>query len=250
MQERVSLFMEAKTFSLDPLDIPVGTYDEVNLYLQTLPLKTEYQAFLKSLLSKDELERAKRYHFERDRIRFTVARGLLRCILSAYLHMEAHKISFQYGPYGKPYVDNMTVQFNVSHSEDRILIGVGYHHPLGVDIEHISRSVDIADIAKRFFTAREAQHIQYLKGEAQQQAFFNVWTRKEALLKAVGAGLNVSLKACEVSVGDEAFSAILDADIPSFHKKDWIVCRELLSHHYLAAAVIKKGLDVVWVKEK
>lgn len=239
--------MESKKFSIQPLNIPIASRDEVYLYVQSLPVAAEILDFMQSLLNAEEKARAARYHFEADRNRFTVARGLLRCILSTYLNNLPENIVFHYGPYAKPYVEDTTVQFNVSHSEDRILIGVGYHQPLGVDVEHMTRAVDIPEIAARFFTENETEQIKALEGIAQRNAFFNVWTRKEALLKALGSGLNVSLKACEVSVGDDAFSTILAADIPSFHRSDWQVCRHLLTDNYVAAAVMQIGLEAVWV---
>lgn len=239
--------MEPTKFSIQPLAIPIANRDEVYLYVQSLPVADELVAFLQSLLNAEERKRAADYHFERDRIRFTVARGLLRCILSVYLDVTAEAIVFHYEPQGKPYVENTILQFNLSHSEDRILIGVGYHQPLGVDVEHMTRPINIPEIASRFFTGNEATQIHALEGVAQRNAFFNVWTRKEALLKALGTGLSQSLKQCEMSVGDEALSTIIAADIPSFHIHDWQVCRHLLTDNYVAAAVVQMGLEVVWV---
>jgi 4'-phosphopantetheinyl transferase len=233
-------------FAIEPLNIPVANHDEVYLYVQTLPVAEDLLARLYTVLNQEEQQQAARYHFERDRKRFIVARGLLRYILSIYLNAKATDIIFQYGPQGKPTVVDATVQFNVSHSDDRILIGVGYHHPLGVDVEHMTRTIEIDSIATRFFTTNEARQIQALSGAAQRRAFFNVWTRKEALLKTIGSGLSLSLQACEVSVSDEAVSTILACNAPSFNLHDWQVHSRLLTEDYLAAAVAHKDLKVVW----
>jgi 4'-phosphopantetheinyl transferase len=229
-------------FSIEP-----ANHDEVYLYVQALPVADDLLTKLYKVLNQEEQQRAARYHFERDRIRFIVARGLLRHLLSAYLNKFAVDIVFQYGPQGKPTVVDSTVQFNISHSDDRILIGAGYHHPLGVDVEHMTRTIDVESIAARFFTVNEAKQIQALSGVAQRRAFFNVWTRKEALLKAIGSGLSLSLQACEVSVGDEAVSMILACNVPSFNIYDWQVHSRVLTDDYLAAAVVHRGLKVVWV---
>lgn len=234
-------------FSVQPLNIPIANHDEVYLYVQSLPLEEELLSTLYSVLNKEEQQRAARYHFERDRKRFIAARGLLRYILSTYLNKAAADILFQYGPQGKPYVVDTALQFNVSHSDDRILIGIGHHHPLGIDVEHITRTVEIVDIATRFFTANEAQQINALSGNAQRRAFFNVWTRKEALLKAIGSGLSLSLQACEVSVEDEEVSTILVCNAPSFDRHDWQVHSRVLTDDYLAAAIVHRDLKVVWV---
>jgi 4'-phosphopantetheinyl transferase len=229
-------------FSIEP-----ANHDEVYLYVQTLPVAEDLLAKLYTALNQEEQQRAARYHFDRDRIRFIVARGLLRYLLSAYLNKPAEDIVFQYGPQGKPTVTDSAVQFNVSHSDDRILIGIGYHHPLGVDVEHMTRTIEVDSIAARFFTTNEARQIQALSGIAQRRAFFNVWTRKEALLKAIGSGLSLSLQACEVSVGDETVSTILACNAPSFNVQDWQVHNRVLSDDYLAAAVVHRDLKVVWI---
>ena len=234
-------------FSIEPLNIPVANHDEVYLYVQTLPVADALLATLYTALNQEEQQRAARYHFERDRTRFIVARGLLRYLLSAYLNKTAEDIVFQCGSQGKPIIADSTVQFNVSHSADRILIGIGYHHPLGVDVEHLTRTIEIDSISARFFTANEAKQIQALSGAAQRRAFFNVWTRKEALLKTIGSGLSLSLQACEVSAGDENVSTVLACNAPSFNVHDWQVHSRLLSQDYLAAAVVHKDLKVVWV---
>ncbi len=229
------------------LNIPVASHNEVYLYVQTLPVTEELLSSFYSVLNQDEQQRAARYHFERDRKRFVAARGLLRSIVSSYLNKKAADIAFQYGPQGKPYVVDTTLQFNVSHSDDHILIGIGHHHPIGVDVEHMTRIVEMADIAARFFTANEARQINALSGDAQRRAFFNVWTRKEALLKAIGSGLSLSLQACEVSVGDEALSTVLACDAPSFDCHEWQVHSHALTEDYLAAAVVHRDLKVVWI---
>jgi 4'-phosphopantetheinyl transferase len=234
-------------YSIEPLNIPVANHDEVYLYVQTLPVAEDLLATLYRVLNQEEQQQAARYHFERDRTRFIAARGLLRYLLSAYLNKPAVDIVFQYGPQGKPTVTDSTIQFNVSHSDDRILIGIGYHHPLGVDVEHMTRTIEVDSIATRFFTANEARQIQALSGVAQRRAFFNVWTRKEALLKTIGSGLSLSLQACEVSVGDETVSTILACNAPSFNVQDWQVHSRLLTEDYLVAVVVHKDLKVVWV---
>lgn len=229
------------------LSIPLACDNEVYLYIQTLPVTEEFYDQFTAVLSPEEQQRAARYHFERDKKRFVAARGLLRYVLSAYLDQPAKDIVFYYGAQGKLFVVDKAIQFNVSHSEDRILIGVGYHYPLGVDVEQMTRTVEITDIAARFFTVNESRQIQALSGDAQKRAFFNVWTRKEALLKAIGSGLSLSLQAYEVSVSDEAVSRVLACNAPSFDIHDWQIHSRVFADNYLAAAVVHRDLKVVWV---
>ena len=172
---------------------------------------------------------------------------MLRCVLSRYLNCLPQDVLFHYGPQGKPFVENTELQFNLSHSGDYIVIAVNYDYPIGIDVEQVTRTIEIADIAARFFTDNESRQILALNGKAQQRAFFNVWTRKEALLKTIGSGLSLSLNACEVSISNEAISTVLACDAAEFHKEEWLVHSCVLAAEYLSAAVVHRDREVIWI---
>src|SRR5690349_19880357 len=90
-----------------------------------------------NLLSVDEKERADRFHFPHHRDRFIIARGKLRELLSRYTQVPAEDILFRYGPRGKPYLENnsLDLQFNVSHSDDFAVYAFALHSEVGIDIE-------------------------------------------------------------------------------------------------------------------
>ena len=102
-------------------------------------------------------------------------------------------------PLGKPYLpDNpANLTFNVSHAGEIVLIGFGRGREIGVDVEQTTRSVNARDIAVRFFCAAESRELEPLQGSAHDAAFFRCWTRKEAILKASGKGLQTPLKMLE-----------------------------------------------------
>src|SRR5262249_58019127 len=104
-------------------------------------------------------QRAARFHFPRDRRRFTVARGVLREILSRYLGVPSAALKFRYSAYGKPaltdVVDNAGLRFNVSHSHEMALVAVTRGRAIGVDIEYLGREIRGEEIAERFFSSRE-----------------------------------------------------------------------------------------------
>ena len=148
---------------------------------------------LKRILSQDERDRADRFRFERDRSRFILCRGALRQILSCYLQTQPETIQFAYTRHGKPYLTESNPEhhlcFNLSHSEQTALFGVSRDQAIGVDLEYI-RPVESLSLADRFFSAREAQRLRSLPVMQQQPAFFQLWTAKEAYLKAIGIGLS------------------------------------------------------------
>ena len=154
------------------------------------------------VLSEDELDRAARFRFERDRRRFVAARSALRRLLARYVDASPCEISFEYGPYGKPDVPGAPVSFNVSHAGSYALFAFGPRFELGVDVEVLGNSlVDDLLVAKRFFSPREIEVLRAYVPSARPRAFLRCWTRKEAFVKARGDGLSLPLHDFDVSFG-------------------------------------------------
>lgn len=161
---------------------------------------------LAQTLAPDERERAERFHFERDRWRFVVGRGVLRTILGCYLELEPGQLKFCCGPYGKPGLAKMPstrenrLYFNLAHSQGLALYAVTREHEIGVDVEYIRAIPEMEQIAARFFSAQENAVLRSLPPGQRQEAFFNCWTRKEAYIKAIGDGLAQPLAEFNVSL--------------------------------------------------
>jgi 4'-phosphopantetheinyl transferase len=152
------------------------------------------------VLSDDELERADRFRFDRDRRRFVAARSALRRTLARYVDAGPAELSFQYGPYGKPDVPGAPVSFNVSHSGSCALFAFGPRFELGVDVEVLDHAlVDDLLVARQFFSPREVEALRAHVPSARPRAFLRCWTRKEAFVKARGEGLNLPLQDFDVS---------------------------------------------------
>jgi N-acetylglucosaminyldiphosphoundecaprenol N-acetyl-beta-D-mannosaminyltransferase len=160
-------------------------------------------------LSEDERERAAKFIRDVHCHRFIAAHSALRRILAGYLGRSAYSLQFHAGPNGKPELANdlaETLHFNLAHSENLALIAVGTNPGIGVDVERVRLLNDFDELVGRFFSAREAALFNSLDVQSKPQAFFNLWTRKEAWLKAVGEGISHSLSLVEVAFlkGDEA----------------------------------------------
>jgi 4'-phosphopantetheinyl transferase len=144
------------------------------------------------LLSVDELERAARLRFERDRSRFVAARGLLRALLGEHLGLDAALIEFDYGEHGKPRLREQTgLRFNLSHSGSLLVLALCEGREVGVDVEAIRDEIAAESIAGRFLPAEIATEVERLSGSARTEAFFRGWVRQEAYAKACGAGLEL-----------------------------------------------------------
>jgi 4'-phosphopantetheinyl transferase len=175
----------------------------VHIFAANLDRPTGRISAFESTLSPDELDRAGRFHFERDRIRFISGRGVLRAILASYSQIAAAQIHFNYGPRGKPALTDLpgrpTLHFNLAHADNLALIAVTRAGAVGIDVERIRPMTDAEDIAAHFFSPREVATLGTLPEGQRTEAFFNLWTRKEALLKATGDGLSETLSQIEIS---------------------------------------------------
>ena len=142
------------------------------------------------MLSSDELERAYKHKSTNGFRQFVVARSMLRQLLAIYTGVSPAKLAFAYGPHGKPELTGgPSVQFNLAHSGDRAIYAIANKQPVGVDIERIGRTVNSQRLAKRFFSTAEYEALQGISPTSRQQAFFRLWTGKEAIVKVTGKGL-------------------------------------------------------------
>ena len=119
-------------------------------------------------------------------------------VLSRYLEMPSARIRFEYGEYGKPDLPAPSrLRFNLSHSEGWAVYAVSLVE-VGVDIQAIGRSQDHAAVAGRFFSAREVAELEALPRPEAERAFAACWARKEAYIKARGAGLSIPLSTFDI----------------------------------------------------
>ncbi|MFZ0638724.1 MAG: 4'-phosphopantetheinyl transferase superfamily protein [Candidatus Acidiferrales bacterium] len=217
--------------------------DEVHVWRATLDqTPSQIQSFLHNL-SADEQARAKRFHFQRDRERFIVARGVLRAILAGYLNKAPECLSFCYSSYGKPTLAEESgwdaTRFSVSHSQGVALYAFTRGREVGIDLEHIRFDMAVAEIAERFFSRREVATLRALPTDLQQQAFFCCWTRKEAYIKARGEGLSLPLDQFDVSVGPGEPAAILGTQRDPSEASCWSLQEFVPAPGYVAALAVK-----------
>ncbi len=200
------------SWSSPPRTLILGS-DEVHVWRAVLDLKASGVQSLQQTLSEDERARAERFHFQKDRERFTVGRGMLRVILGRYLNKEPGQLRFYYGRHGKPSLARESgddeLRFNMSHSYGLALFAITQGREIGVDLEPIRTDLPHEEIAERFFTPREVAALRVLSASVQPQAFFNCWTRKEAYIKARGEGLTVRLDQFDVSLAPGEPAALL-----------------------------------------
>ena len=197
----------------------------------------------KQILSADEIKRAKRFLFEKDMTRFIVARGLLRTILGLYLKEEPARLSFSVSRHGKPELASTTgdrsIFFNVSHSNELVLIAFARKREIGVDIEYIRSDIAYGKIANRFFSNQENSALNCLPRHTRLKSFYACWTRKEAYLKAEGEGLSRGLDSFNVSVAPDKPAALLNINNDATKASCWSLVDLYPGDGYAAAIAVK-----------
>jgi len=194
---------------------------------------------LQNLLSADELDRMRRFRFERDRHEFLFARSMLRTLLGAYLEIAGHSVRFAYADHGKPALappqSKTGLQFNLSHTSGAVLLAVSLHRSIGADIERVREDFEVEEIAARFFSQAEKRALLSLPPDQRHEAFFRCWTRKEALLKAKGDGLSFPLDQFDVSIAADEKRAALSTRPDSGEAARWQIFPVSARNGYAAA---------------
>ena len=188
------------------------TDSDIHVWSASLEMAHQEIDELFTILSSDEKMRAGRFYFERDRKRFIAGRGQLRIIIGGYLGMDPSQIEFAYREAGKPVLkselQDKPLEFNLSHSNDLALCIFSCNCEVGIDVEYIHSMPDMDDFAEKFFSARETELINSLRGKEKDAAFFKFWTCKEALLKANGSGLTTPLSHMEIFLDADGSAAL------------------------------------------
>ena len=181
---------------------------------------------LEGLLDPEEKERAARFHFAEDRIRYTIAHGALRTILGQYLNQAPADLSFRRGRFGKPCLSVPTeargrnraaglhgsrgasapastpqgLHFNLSHCRDLAVIAVSSGRLVGVDVEAVRDVGKLDSIVKRYFSPEEKRFLASAAPREHPRALVTLWSRREAAAKALGLDLSAALATVNVPV--------------------------------------------------
>jgi 4'-phosphopantetheinyl transferase len=151
-----------------------------------------------------------------DRLRFAVSHSLMRAILGHYLGTSPEQICLREGARGKPYVHDRngapcTLNFNLSHCEDRALVAVAQGRRIGVDIERESRDVDLAAVVRRFFSPAERRQFASQPRDERRAWFYRQWVAKEAVLKTHGGGLSVAPESFSVVFYEPGIATVVSS---------------------------------------
>lgn len=187
----------------------------LKLYKIELLKYQESVAVLKNLLSSSERDRASRYHFVKDEHRFIICRSLLKVLLAEYIGLHVDTIFLDIDSNKKPYISSHpSVYFNVSHSGNYALIAIA-KSPIGIDIEYVNKSFDFTEILPNVFSQTEINYIN--NSNNKRYLFYQFWTRKEAIVKAIGKGIDDELFKIPVTDGSHLISPSIISEIKNIN---------------------------------
>jgi 4'-phosphopantetheinyl transferase len=196
---------------------------------------------LERILSVEERARSARFHFDTDRHRFIIARAVYRDVLARYAGVSPAALPLTAVHGEKPHSPVVPCAHNLSHAHELGLIAVAAAGDIGVDVDYVDRAVDLAAVARIALTPREHNDWSALPAGERQAAFFSVWTRKEAVLKAIGDRTAFEFRDFDAALAEQTWSIATFAPAPgycaaialrSFEHRDAELLRlRLLDHH-------------------
>jgi 4'-phosphopantetheinyl transferase len=211
-----------------------------------LPAAVNHFAMNIALLDSSERRRADCFHFERDRQRFVASHAALRLILGRALSVQPQAIRYALESSGKPRLDDAQassgIRFNLSHSGEWALIALSARTPeisLGIDLEVFDPDCPPPLEVIPSFSVDEQHAMKGLVGPELATAFYRCWTRKEALVKALGTGIGDGLSLFTVCAGETAM--LIDSKHPRLQPSQWAMTSLDRAGAYAAALAVKGG---------
>lgn len=189
-------------------------------------------------------KRAEKFTFADKYREYVVTRGLLRQALAQVLNRDATSFHFNYTESNKPWLDEkingQSIAMNVTHSHGIALVALSLDRQLGIDIEKIREEIEYEKLSKRFFSEHEYDALKNYQGD-KVQAFFAIWTRKEAFVKAVGKGIAFGLSQFDVNIDPQAEPEMLATRWDENDVSNWFMSGVDVPDGYLATVVADKN---------
>jgi 4'-phosphopantetheinyl transferase len=226
--------------SADPASLRQG---EIHVWTAQLLDDDDVAAGLIGVLDEDEKARAARFRFAQHRRHFVQSHGMMRRVLAAYAGIDAAALTFRYNPHGKPSLAHPAhdLHFSLSHSADCCMLAIRRGNPIGIDVEQLRDLPDVLDVARRQFTRSESQLLSRLPAAARRDAFFALWTQKEAIVKALGGSLADYLDRLEFDLGPAGGVRLVSRDGDRSVGDQWSVVRIDCPRGYAAAMATCHG---------
>lgn len=213
-------------------------------FAETRDLHLKYHE-IRRYISYDEHIRAEKFVSDKDRKTYVTCHGILRLILAQYLRLDPLDISFRKGINNKPKLDGNPIYFNLTHAKEAFAIAVSRDYYVGIDLEQFNKEIEIHSISRNFFSKREYEFI-FQSETGTIQRFFLLWTRKEALLKALGTGITNDLKSVELCNKEILLNKLSfdNLDMGSTSDEHYIYSKKILNYFLSIASPHKASIGL------
>ena len=214
---------------------PASTLAPLRLWRLELDVEAGIEAELRRTLSSEELARAEAFADRKARRRYAVARGTLRELLGSLLGERPGSVPIEEGPRGKPRLAGagQELHFSVSRSGDVALVCIAGGRAVGVDLEALRPVPSAVAIARRRFAPAEARFVEEGGPAETDRRFLRCWTRKEAVAKAIGTGLDIDLRGFIVPLGRSG--GVVSAGDSAHPAAGWLVADVAVGDGHVAA---------------
>jgi 4'-phosphopantetheinyl transferase len=205
------------------------------------------RAELERLLSPDELGRLARFRVEPARVLYLSAHALLRLALSRLTGHAPEAWRFASDPRGKPTIDvppaDPPLHFSLTHTDGLVACAIASEPEVGIDAESVTRNGGFEGLARRFYSRDEQRLLAETPAERYRDTFLDLWTLKEAYLKARGLGLTVPTASVSFRPDPERSALVSFAPPIDDSPPAWRFLRLLVGDHRVALALRSERLD-------
>ena len=217
------------------------TENNALIFTAYLPSMNQNLEKLWKPLSDQEKTQAEKFINKPLRDRYVMSHGLLRYLLSFYVGSKPHEIEYSVNQFGKPFLkeESYRVQFNMSHSKDYAAYIMVLDCQVGIDIEWKDKTINFEEISDLVLSPGEINSFHKLTPEGKFQTFYDIWTKKEAIVKAIGDGLSYPIKTIEImNSTNNVKGCYTTADRNTFH---WSALQNL--DDYAGAVALEHKVD-------
>jgi 4'-phosphopantetheinyl transferase len=209
--------------------------DEVEVFMVDMAAGRRLLSKYEALISSDERERARRFRFEEDRLRYVCMHAILRTLLSSRINEHPGAIVFKRNRHGKPSM-SAACEFNISYSGNKGLIGLA-RLPIGVDIEKVDTEKVTPEMIEEVFGVTEREVFSRGCDDRNVSLFFQGWVRKESVIKATGLGISSPLPLVQSRLDCDCYTA-------SYEGAEWFTCDLDCGPGYAAALTVACTRDL------
>lgn len=194
--------------------------------------------FFSEFLSKSEIDKANNFYTKNLTESYIIAHSILRNILGQFAKILPQQVEFVHNEYGKPFLKDSNIQFNISHSNNIISYIVALNYKVGIDVELYKNQFNYKEFSDLVFTPSETKIFSCvsLKEEIKTKLFYNLWVKKESLVKATGQGLIYPINTIEaifLSYGDKIV----------INQTEWLCFPLKIAKNYAGAIAIENKFN-------